>query len=110
MESVCKKTGCGSGIYDLRVNDLIAPMGVDYRNLSFSWKMCSQETGAKQTAYCIIVSDESGKKLWNTGWVDSDESVGIAYSGAALENTEKYEVSVDEEAINAAKGINTSQI
>ena len=81
-------------VYDLRVNDLHAPMGIDLRNPTFSWKMKSDVIGARQTAYCITVSSESGTSMWNTGWVNSDTSVGIRYNGLTLEPCTKYVVTV----------------
>ncbi|MBR4291105.1 MAG: family 78 glycoside hydrolase catalytic domain [Oscillospiraceae bacterium] len=83
-----------SGIYDLRVNDRTAPMGIDVSSPVFSWKMCSAATGARQTAYRVMVTAESGIPMWDSGWVHSDRSVGIRYGGAALEACTRYTVSV----------------
>ena len=96
-ERATSYTGTASAtteIYDLRVNDLHAPMGIDTRNLRFSWKMRSDVIGARQTAYCITVSSESGTPTWSTGWVDSDISVGIRYNGPVLKSCTKYVVAV----------------
>lgn len=73
METLGKR----SEIYDLRVNDCIHPMGIDISGIAFSWKMRSDAVGAKQTAYHIKVTGEDGDTLWDSGWVASDESVGI---------------------------------
>lgn len=81
-------------IYDLRVNDLSAPMGIDKLNPTFSWKMHSGAVGAKQTAYAIAVVDERDNLMWDTGWVESDQSVAIRYEGKTLESATKYTVSV----------------
>lgn len=81
-------------VYDLRINDLDAPVGIDSSKPTFSWKMRSDVIGARQTAYCITVTDECGSQLWNTGWVCSDKSVGIRYEGPSLEACTGYTVSV----------------
>ena len=81
-------------VYDLRVNGLPAPMGIDDRYPTFSWKMKSDTIGASQTAYFITVSNEAGTPLWNTGWVNSDISAGIRYNGLSLEPCTKYVVTV----------------
>ena len=81
-------------IYDLRVNDLSAPMGIDKREPTFSWKMRSDAVGAGQSAYAITVTHEDGSIVWDTGWVESDRSVAIRYGGKALESAVCYTVSV----------------
>lgn len=81
-------------VYDFRINDLLAPMGIDATRLSFSWKMKSGAFGAKQTAYFITVTSETGTKMWNTGWISSDRSVGIRYEGQVLESATQYTATV----------------
>ena len=70
-------------IYDLRVNDLVEPLGID-ENPSFSWKMKSDAIGAAQTAYAITVSDGE-TAVWNSGWVEESDSTNIPYGGEKLE-------------------------
>jgi len=82
-----------SEIYDLRVNDRIAPMGIDDTNPTFSWKMKSNAIGAKQTAYRIAVTGERGVCMWDTGWISSDRSVAVRYDGLMLEPCTAYTVS-----------------
>ena len=85
---------CPSELYDLRINDLVAPMGIDRKKPIFSWKMRSGIIGAKQTAYAITVAHEKGNVVWDTGWVDCDRSVNIRYEGADLESAVRYDVTV----------------
>ena len=91
---LAKKQNPASAIYDLRINDLIAPMGIDDPHPVFSWKMRSSAVGAKQTAYAITVTGENGIRLWDTGWVCSGKSVGIRYEGLPPEDCTGYTVSV----------------
>lgn len=79
-------------VYDLRVNDLSAPMGIDKLNPTFNWKMRSDAIGAMQTAYALTVTSENDDLVWDTGWVESDRSVAIRYAGKALESATKYTV------------------
>lgn len=94
MEDVNKTSACKTEIYDLRVNDLSVPMGIDKLNPTFSWKMRSDAVGAKQTAYAITVTSEKSDLVWDTGWVESDRSVAIRYDGKVLEGATAYTVSV----------------
>ncbi|GHT42633.1 hypothetical protein AGMMS49965_14550 [Bacteroidia bacterium] len=79
-------------INDLRVEYLKNPVGIDVPHPRFSWKMKSNERGAAQTAYEIVVSSNpSGKDVvWTSGQVASDKSVHIPYGGAALSPTTRY--------------------
>jgi len=78
-------------VYDLRCDNLIAPLGIDTPVPHFSWKMLSGRNGAKQKAYRILVATDSllleeGKAdLWNSGKVKSPASVMVAYKGNTLQ-------------------------
>ena len=65
-------------IYDLMTEDLVDPIGVDDPTPTFSWKMASKVIGQKQTAYQIMVKNDQ-ETVWDSGKVDSDESVVIVY-------------------------------
>ena len=82
-----------ASIYDIRVNDLLAPVGLDDPNPTFSWKMDSDAIGAAQKAYAITVTDGT-TELWNSGWVEGSDSIGIVYDGAALASATDYTVEV----------------
>jgi len=89
----CSKSSTETTIVkDLRVEYMKNPVGIDVTQPRFSWKMESKERGAAQSAYTIIVStDEAFKKtIWNSGEVLSDQSVSIAYGGAALSPATRY--------------------
>lgn len=62
-------------------------------NPRFSWKNESKEYGEKQEKYKIVVSN-SGTIFWDTGWVYSDNSVGIEYKGIKLNPITKYDVEI----------------
>ena len=94
VTAVAAPAASSAEVYDLRVDDLTAPVGIDNANPTFSWKMKSNAIGAAQTAYSIIVTSEKGDTMWNTGWTESDKSVAIAYNGADLAASTEYTVQV----------------
>ena len=91
--STTKATLDEAKIFDLRVNGFIAPVGIDTPSPTFSWKMDSEVIGAVQTAYNVVVTENDGGEVWNSGWVESGISVAIKYDGAALKDQTKYTVS-----------------
>jgi alpha-L-rhamnosidase len=66
------------------------PLGIDQAQPRLGWELDSQRRGAKQTAYRILVSSTAeglGKvegDLWDSGKVDSAQSVGVVYAGSPL--------------------------
>ena len=95
----CMAAGCGrkvqeTKVIDLKTNSKVNPIGID-SDLRFSWKMSSDKNGVWQTAYRIVVSDEpeglkKRKYVWDSGKLDSAESVAIPYEGETLEQEEDY--------------------
>jgi len=76
------------------VKDLICeyhtnPIGIDVQKPRLSWKMESTAQNVLQTAYEIKVTDQSGKALWSTGKVNSDQSVDVVYEGPALKSMQR---------------------
>lgn len=78
-------------IYELKCNHLTDPLGIDTEKPSFSWKLKSDENDIFQAAYQIYVRDESGKTVWDSGKVNSDDSTFIPYRGKTLEEKTIYE-------------------
>ncbi|MBY0433223.1 MAG: hypothetical protein K2U26_03845, partial [Cyclobacteriaceae bacterium] len=65
-------------VQNLRVENLQNPMGLDEKQPRFSWQLASDKRNVLQTAYEITV--RGGKNvLWNTGKINSDQSVYVAY-------------------------------
>ena len=77
-------------IYDLLTCDMTEPVGIGVSVPLFSWKMSSDEIGQRQTAYRITVTDEDGKQVWDSGMVESDDSVDIRYGGQTLVSSTEY--------------------
>jgi alpha-L-rhamnosidase len=83
----------------LRTNDLPTPLGIDDPGPRFSWRLQDSRPGARQSAYEIqvatrrdLLSDkDSGKPdVWDSGRVESSQSVGVAYAGPALVPSTRY--------------------
>ncbi|MDO4336902.1 MAG: family 78 glycoside hydrolase catalytic domain [Eubacteriales bacterium] len=74
---------------NLRVNDLKTALGVGNK-VYFSWVIESEnEHNILQTAYQITVSDAESI-VWNSGKIDSEQSIGIMYEGAQLKSSREY--------------------
>jgi alpha-L-rhamnosidase len=80
----------------LRCEYLHNPLGIDSPAPHFSWQSDSTERNWKQTAYEVLVSSSSDHlqsglaDVWDSGKTESDESVGVAYKGPALESRKRY--------------------
>ncbi len=61
---------------NLSCNDLRNPLGVETRQPRLSWML---DGGQRQTAYRIVVDDR-----WDSGRVESEQSVHVAYAGPRL--------------------------
>lgn len=78
-----------------RCNYRVNPLGVDLTP-SFSWELYSSEKNVLQTAYRIIVSDDSSllKKnagnIWDSKKISSRETVQISYKGKPLSPAKYY--------------------
>ena len=67
------------------------PIGLGTTAPRFSWKMVSDKRGTVQTAYEIKLSAEKDKSAnWNTGKVNSNQSVQVIYAGPALKSNTRY--------------------
>jgi alpha-L-rhamnosidase len=68
----------------------INPLGIDVLQPRMSWQMQSDQGGAYQTAYKILVAPSEtslagGRELlWDSGKVETDQSTHVVYYGPAL--------------------------
>ena len=56
----------------------------------FGWVVQSDEAGDMQTAYRIVVTASGGEPVWDSGKVDSGDSVNVAYGGKDLAADREY--------------------
>src|SRR4029077_6670318 len=72
------------------------PLGIDVATPHFSWQSDNSERNWRQTAYQILVASTAdaltaGKPdIWDSGKINSSESVGIAYAGPKLQSRTRY--------------------
>ena len=78
----------------LKCDHAVAPLGVDAANPRFLWRLNSEQRGARQTAYQVLVANtwstlnKDKGDLWDSGKVTADETVGIPYKGKALASSQ----------------------
>lgn len=91
LSSLLLLTGCSAeGPGSLKVEYEETPLGIDVEKPRFSWQMSSNKRGESQSAYQITVTDMAGDEVWNSGKTESDLSLNIEYSGAALQPCTRY--------------------
>ena len=85
-------------VKDLKCEYRTNPLGIDNTKPRFSWKLVQndQERGQKQTAYQVLVASSLDKlndntgDVWDSGKVNSNQSVNNTYQGSALESAKQY--------------------
>lgn len=80
-------------LYDFRTEHLVNPRGMSVRNPRFSWKISSEEKNVVQTKYELTVFNEEDV-VWDSGLVESSQSILVPYSGEPLEEERHYRVRV----------------
>ena len=78
-----------AAVYDMRVESMVLPVGIDDTAPVFSWKTNSDTLGWAQTAYQLVVKKGSAV-VWDSGKVGSADSVGVTYAGDALVSSTEY--------------------
>lgn len=80
---------------NLKVETLTNPIGIDVVNPRLSWELSNESRGIEQLAYHVIVASSIEKlsnnegDIWNSGKVESDQSIQIVYQGKPLESRKK---------------------
>src|SRR5262245_90966 len=68
------------------------PIGIDVRRPRLGWQIISEDRGVVQSAYQVRVTrgepgfGSAGGTVWDSGKVNSDESVHVVYEGPALQS------------------------
>jgi len=71
-------------------------LGIESRLPNLSWQIKSDARNVKQTAYRIIISDDAKKLnlnqsfIWDSGKIDSDNSILVSYVGSTLQASKQY--------------------
>jgi len=80
----------------LRVEYVYNPIGMDVQSPRLSWEIQSSRRGTRQKAYQVIVAEtvegllEGTSVLWDTGRVESSESLNCIYQGQKLQARQRY--------------------
>ena len=75
-------------LYDLTIEYKDNPIGLDEVQPRFSWKLASDKNDTRQSAYRITVSN--GALMWDSGRVESEQSILVEYLGAVFEPRTAY--------------------
>ena len=82
-------------ITHLRCEYLENPLGIDVVRPRLSWVLETGERGQVQTAYRLVVAssmanlDNDVGDLWDSGKVESDQSVNVVYDGKELKSRDR---------------------
>jgi alpha-L-rhamnosidase len=85
-----------ASIVHLTTNGLEEPLGTALEAPQFSWQIADSRTGARQSAYEILVASSAARleagnaDVWDSGKVSSDQSVNVSYAGPALKGQARY--------------------
>ena len=79
----------------LRVDGLVAPLGLAIDDVYFSWQLQDPRRGARQSAYRIVVSgpvvgSQGGATVWDSGRVASAAQAFLPYAGPTLASDAAY--------------------
>ncbi|MBB6636612.1 alpha-L-rhamnosidase [Cohnella thailandensis] len=69
------------------------PIGIGTPHPRFGWQMRTEERDAKQSAYRILVAENESSfalPVWDSGKVESDDSIQVVYGGAPLKPRARY--------------------
>ncbi len=83
-------------ITNLRIERVVKPVGVDFKQPVFSWEIEDSGKDIFQNSYRILVSTDSEfqQTVWNSGVIESNETFSIKYEGSELQKDTKYFVQV----------------
>ncbi len=91
----CNFSKSPTDVVDLQTESQVNPLGIDRPAPLLQWKLNDTRRGAVQTSYHVLVAssrqllDLDQGDLWDSGMVNSGESVHIPYAGRALQSGEQ---------------------
>jgi len=83
-------------VMDLRCEYRINPLGIDVEQPRLSWVLQSDQRGAAQSAYQILVASDREKldqevgDVWDSGKVNSNQTIHVTCQGVALRTNRDY--------------------
>lgn len=76
-------------VVGLRCEHLLDPLGLGVARPRLSWRTETEIEGWPQSAYQIEVRGPDGATLWDSGRIDSGESLLIPYGGPPLASRQR---------------------
>lgn len=79
-------------VIDLRCEYKVNPIGIGVKHPRISWKLAADGRGVKQTGYQIVVAKDDAFQdvLWDSGQVQSEDSIHIALNEVPYETRTRY--------------------
>ena len=70
-------------VVNLRTEDYHNPVGIDRSTIHLSWQLQSEQRGVLQTSYSLQIASDAafGNVVWESGVVNSDQSVDVEANG-----------------------------
>ncbi|MEU5047243.1 family 78 glycoside hydrolase catalytic domain [Streptomyces griseorubiginosus] len=90
-----------TAVEGLTVEHRTTPLGIDAARPRFGWRTASRVRGRRQTAYRLLVASTPDRltagqaDVWDSGRVDSADSVAVRYAGPALKPSTRYHWTVE---------------
>jgi len=94
--SIAFSADSGIDVKELRCEYRTNPLGIDVTRPGLGWILTANSRGQKQTAYQILVASSEEKlepnkaDLWDSGKVESAESVQVIYGGKNVQSRMRY--------------------
>ena len=86
----------GNAPAHLQCEGMQEPLGIDIAHPRLSWHLQDSRRGARQAAYEVRVASsleglaQERADVWDSGRVESDQSVNVPYGGPAVESRRRY--------------------
>lgn len=94
--SKCKRSGDSMiQIVNLKTEHKRNPIGIDAQAPRFSWQIQSDERNVMQYAYHLVVWSEGEHTVYDSGYVESDQSQNVRYQGLKLNSGQRLHWSVN---------------
>lgn len=92
-------------IYDVKTEYKNNPLGIDAAQPRFSWKITSDQKGVYQESYRIFAYSDVAQQvlLWDSGHVESQESVAVKWNGPSLVSRQRIYWNVEVNVLSATK-------
>ncbi|MBP7825545.1 MAG: family 78 glycoside hydrolase catalytic domain [Verrucomicrobia bacterium] len=85
----------GVTVGELRCEFLDNPLGIDTVQPRLSWVLRATQRGARQSAYQVLVASSAAQlkahrgDLWDSGRIESDQSIHVHYAGQPLKSRQQ---------------------